>query len=58
MTTAIAKIIRDNESQRKRAKTLEKTQHKLLFDVFRNEGVSRRVIQSYVEKYVEIIYTQ
>jgi len=72
MAIAIAKIIRidgrypknlqtDGKRilQHKYAKTLEKTQHKSLFNVFRNEGVSSRTIQLYVEKrYVETIYAQ
>jgi len=41
------------------ANILEKIQHKSLFNIFRNKGISRRTIQSYVEKrYVEIIYAQ
>jgi len=59
---AIAKIIRDDGRclknlqtekrilQCKRINTLEKTHHKSLFNIFCNEGVSRRTIQSYVEE--------
>jgi len=38
--------------QYKRTSIFEKTQHKSLFNIFCNEGVSRRMIQSYVEKRV------
>jgi len=45
--------------QSKHTNTLEKIQHKSLFNIFHNEGVSRRTIPSYVEKrYVETIYPQ
>jgi len=36
---------------------VQKTQHKSLFNIFRNEGVERINIESYIEKrYVETIY--
>ena len=68
MATAIAKIIQNDRRcpknlqtdmgkefhNRKVQKLLKKTQS--LFNVFRNEGIGSRTVQSYVEKrYVETI---
>jgi len=60
MFITVAKIIRDNgrcsnKLQIDREKkfynaTLKKTQHESLFDVFSNDSVSRRAVQSHAQK--------
>jgi len=45
--------------QCKHAETLKETWYQLLFDVFSNESIDCRMIQSYVKKrYVETVYAQ